>query len=65
MSLTRTQQSTLRMIAGGLTRVAPNNKTTLALKKAGLVTFNPPFGWVCTKAGLEKNQELIGMRKPT
>ena len=63
MTLTRTQQSTLRMIAGGLTSVAPNNKTALALKKVGLVTFNPPFGWVCTKAGLEKNQELIGIRQ--
>lgn len=65
MKLTRTQETTLRMIAGGLARTAPNNKTAIALKKLGLVNLVPMFGWVCTKAGLEKNQELIGMRKPT
>ena len=59
MSLTRTQQSTLRMIAGGLTRVAPNNKTALALKKAGLVYHQPSFGWLLTNEGNRKHRELV------
>ena len=60
MTLTRTQQSTLRMIAGGLTRVAPNNKTAIALKKAGLVYHQPPFGWLLTNEGNQKHKELVG-----
>lgn len=60
MKLTRTQQSTLRMIAGGLTRVAPNNKTAIALKKAGLVYYQPAFGWLLTDAGNQKHKELVG-----
>lgn len=59
MTLTRTQQSTLRMIAGGLTRVAPNNKTAIALKKAGLVTFMPAFGWSLTPEGNQVHKELV------
>lgn len=58
MTLTRTQQSTLRMIAGGLTRVAPNNKTAIALKKAGLVHFVPSFGWLLTNDGNKIHREL-------
>lgn len=60
MTLTRTQQSTLRMIAGGLTRVAPNNKTAIALKKAGLVYHQPAFGWLLTNEGNQKHKELVG-----
>lgn len=65
MKLTRTQETTLRMIAGGQARIAPNNKTAIALKKLGLVNLAPMFGWVCTKAGFEKNQELMANSKPT
>ena len=47
------------MIASGLTRVAPNNKTAIALKKAGLVTFMPAFGWLLTPEGNQVHKELV------
>lgn len=50
-SLTRTQQSTLKMIAGGITHVKPDNKTAKALGKEGLVYYQPPFGWLLTNDG--------------
>lgn len=60
MTLTRTQQTTLKMIAGGLTRVKPDNKTAKALAKAGLVFFQPPFGWLLTNEGHRLHLELVG-----
>lgn len=58
MTLTRTQQATLKMIASGLTRVKPDNKTAKALAKEGLVYFQPPFGWLMTMKGHELHREL-------
>lgn len=58
MTLTRTQKSTLRMIAGGMSRIAVNNKSAIALKKAGLVKHHVPFGWVLTQEGQAKHSEI-------
>lgn len=60
MTLTRTQQSTLKMIAGGLTKVRHDNKTAKALAKAGLVFFQPAFGWLLTNEGHRVHRELVG-----
>ena len=58
MTLTRTQQTTLKMVAGGITRVKPDNKTAKALAKAGLVFYQPPFGWLLTNEGHQVHREL-------
>lgn len=58
MTLSRTQQSTLKMIASGLTRVKPDNKSAKALAKAKLVYFQPPFGWLLTMEGHSVYREL-------
>ena len=58
MVLSRTQQSTLKMIASGLTRVKPDNKSAKALAKQGLVFFQPPFGWLLTNKGHEAYRAL-------
>lgn len=59
MKLTSTQVYTLRMIAGGISRITPNNKSAQFLKKAGLAKFKPTFGWTLTQEGHDIHQEII------
>lgn len=58
MKLTNTQVCTLRMIAGGISHIPPNNKSAQVLKKAGLACFKPPLGWLLTQEGHVKHKEV-------
>lgn len=59
MKLTNTQVYTLRMIAGGVSRITPNNKSAQVLKKAGLVIFSKANGWSMTQEGHDVHEEII------